>query len=124
MKNSLVGLLIITGTISSCSSLMHTQDNGVQSPPHNIKQVESSTAIVPQFNKNTPHSLAKFESQTPYTPFNRIEETRSYGGSVSAIKVNNRGKIPDYYLLPNQQPDPSVNNRQLNITTPTWQLNW
>jgi hypothetical protein len=125
MKNSIITLLSVTILITACSSIGTHQNNDLNAPPHDFKQIESSAIIHPQPNKNTPQSLVKFESQnSQYVPFTRAEETRGYGGNVSVIKINNRGRIPDYYIFPNQQPDSNVNNKQLNISAPTWQLHW
>jgi hypothetical protein len=56
----------------------------------------------------------------------RIQEQRSSGGTVSEIKVNNRGNIPDYYIYPGSPnpTSPNPGNSNQNIATPTWQINW
>lgn len=115
--------LLNSSVLFACSNTGNKPQYNIPAPPKNF-MVESNV-VSPQINKNTPHSLQNLKSQNPrYQPFSKIQEIRGNGGSVSEIRINNRGDIPNYYIYPNQQPDLNINNQQRNISTPTWQLNW
>jgi len=54
----------------------------------------------------------------------QIQEERS-NGTVTEIKVDNGGDLPDYYMYPSQQNNlDNNNNSDSNITTPSWQISW
>jgi hypothetical protein len=55
--------------------------------------------------------------------FQRIEEQRGYGGTITEVKVNNRGYIPPYYLNSQQNQYDGTNNPD-KLMTPSWKISW
>ncbi len=113
--------------MSGCSNLnnnAHAKNNSTNSP-QKPTVVNKNAEVVPQINTNNSRSLRNFEDiKVTNSKFSKVEEVRGAGGSVSELKINNRGELPSYYIYPTPQPDLNINNQQRNISSPTWQISW
>lgn len=120
-------MIVVTLVTTGCTLINSSKpQRRLPSPPIelNPRTNESTNAI--KTNVHARNSTNKIESKPAnnYVPFSKIEETRTNGGSITEIKVNNKDALPSYYIYPRQQPELYINNQQRNISTPTWQLSW
>lgn len=130
----LMAIVFILGLSSGCG-LFGGGANGpsmVAPPPQKVGDGDLKTIVnatpAELNNKNYNATGNKSASSASAVTRNqpRIQEGRSAGGTVSEIKVNNKGDIPDYYIYPSQQEQNSVVNTRpdMNVSTPNWQINW
>ncbi|MFN8770972.1 MAG: hypothetical protein ACK5Z5_00510 [Neisseriaceae bacterium] len=122
----IIGFCVVFAT-TRCSNI-HETSNNIAKPPQSFEALKKIKTAQPVRNK-TSYNLIKAESQAMYRNesdgiFKKFEERKIYGGTVTEIKINNRGNLPSYYLYPNQPQNQNINNQQLNISTPTWQISW
>jgi hypothetical protein len=122
----LIGIFIISITNSCTTSKLQN----IPTPPHNIATKDSISitnnfsTIPMQKQIESSTNTSQVNQNNLYIPITTIKEQRMNGGFVTQIKIDNRGKIPDYYIYPTGQQNLNINNPQRNMATPTWQLSW
>ena len=131
MRNYLLLLTIgICFNLYSCSNTKKSNMPNIPPPPQNINITHNNIDIDDVEESATTHVKMTTESKntteiTHESNQQRIEEDRGLGGSVSQIKVDNKGKIPSYYIYPPLQQDLNLNSApNKSVATPSWQINW
>lgn len=115
--------LTIAMTISSCSNFGHNPDT-VPAPP----KAGGAPIVLPQIGNSTQQNVnessAARANESQPTRFKTITETRTPGGGVSRVSVDNpSGGMPDYYLAPSQVPY-ETNNNPDKLSPPSWEWSW
>ena len=88
----------------------------------------SAPILLPQIGSSTQSSVsesaAAHSNESQATRFKTITETRTPGGGVSKVNVDNpAGGMPDYYLAPSQLPT-DTNNNPDKLSPPSWEWSW
>lgn len=121
--NSIILGLTIAITISGCSHFGNNPDT-IPAPP----KAGSAPIVLPQIGNSTQQdvneSSAARANESQPTRFKTITETRTPGGGVSRVSVDNpSGGMPDYYLAPSQVPY-DTNNNPDKLSPPSWEWSW
>ena len=121
----LVSSLILITLLGGCSLFGHNPTT-VPQPPKTIDN--SSPILLPQIGSSTQSSVsessAAHSNESQATRFKTITETRTPGGGVSKVNVDNpAGGMPDYYLAPSQLPT-DTNNNPDKLSPPSWEWSW
>ena len=124
IKTLIYNLILVT-LLGGCSLFGHNPTT-VPQPP---KTIESSAPILlPQIGNpaqsSVSESTAAKTNESQATRFKTITETRTPGGGVSKVNVDNpAGGMPDYYLAPSQLPT-DTNNNPDKLSPPSWEWSW
>lgn len=114
---------VVAMTISSCSHFGSSPDT-IPAPP----KAGNTAIVLPQIGNpnqaNISESSAARANESQPTRFKTITETRTPGGGVSKVNVDNpSGGMPDYYLAPSQIPY-DTNNNPDKLSPPSWEWSW
>jgi hypothetical protein len=122
---TMVSSLILITLLGGCS-LFGNNPTTVPQPPKTIDN--SDQILLPQIGNSTQSSVsesaAAHANESQATRFKTITETRTPGGGVSKVNVDNpAGGMPDYYLAPSQLPT-DTNNNPDKLSPPSWEWSW
>ncbi|MBX9865623.1 MAG: hypothetical protein K2Y14_01815 [Burkholderiales bacterium] len=122
---TMVSSLILITLLGGCS-MFGNNPTTVPQPPKTINN--SDQILLPQIGNSTQSSVsesaAAHANESQATRFKTITETRTPGGGVSKVNVDNpAGGMPDYYLAPSQLPT-DTNNNPDKLSPPSWEWSW
>lgn len=115
-------MLLACGTAQHSNNDMNSSQ--LQRPP---QKTTAGDAAMPINTNPTPSATSQAVSQLKSSKNNtsgpRIQETRSAGGNIDQIKVNNINNVPPYYI--NAKPPVDSNAPSSDgVTAPSWQIKW
>ena len=121
------GIILLTVSCSTTNNnemavAIPAPPQSLNAPLGKINIVDDDASPASSSNTSNVESATRPESESSQR---HIEEDRSIGGTITQIKVENKGNLPNYYINPSLQQDLNLNSApNKSVATPSWQINW